>query len=70
MISSNINLLYKHFINKGSIHTHKKARRHTFAHGKLYSNDKIDALMLLNTLYYILLVQQELKEYESTLKYS
>ena len=67
MLNSNINLLYTRFTNKYSIHTRKKARRHAFAHGKLYSNNKVDALMLLNTLYYILLLQQELKEYECTL---
>lgn len=72
MINSNITRLYEFidFNNKISITTKKKARRHPFAHGKLYSNRKTDTLMLLNTLYYILLVQQELKKYEGTLKYS
>lgn len=68
MLNSTINLLYEHFKNKDSIQTHKKARRHAFAHGKLYSNSKTDTLMLLNTLYYILLLQQELKDYEGTLE--
>lgn len=51
MINSNVTRLYEFidFNNKISITTKKKARRHPFAHGKLYSNRKMDALTFLNT---------------------
>lgn len=69
MVNSNINLLYEEieFNNKISINTNKKSRRHPIAHGKSYSYKKIDAIMLTNTLYYLLVIQGELKEYKNSL---
>lgn len=72
MISSNINLLYEDvkFNEKISISTNKKSRRHPMAHGKAYSNKKIDTIMLMNTLYYLLLARNELKMYKDSLYYN
>lgn len=52
------------------ITTKKQIRRHTTQHGKLYSNERIDTLMLINTLYNILNTKEYLLEYEVKLKYS
>lgn len=69
MVNSNINLLYEkiEFNNKISINTNKKSRRNPIAHGKSYSYKKIDVIMLTNTLYYLLIIQNELKEYKNSL---
>ena len=69
MVNSNINLLYEQieFNNKISINTNKKSRRNPISHGKSYSYKKIDTIMLLNTLYYLLVIQNELKVYKNSL---
>lgn len=69
MVNSNINLLYEQieFNNKISIKTNKKSRRNPISHGKSYSYKKIDTIMLLNTMYYLLLIQNELKKYKNSL---
>lgn len=69
MVNSNINLLYEQieFNNKISINTNKKSRRNPISHGKLYSYKKIDTIMLLNTMYYLLVIQNELKGYKNSL---
>lgn len=71
MINSNINLLYEdiEFNEKINIKTNKKARRNPVSHGKSYSNKKIDTIMLLNTVYYLLIAKTELKEYKNSLCY-
>ncbi len=71
MINSNINLLYEdiEFNKKIDIKTNKKARRNPVSHGKSYSNKKIDTIMLLNTMYYLLIAKAELKEYKNSLCY-
>lgn len=72
MINSNINLLYEtiEFNEKIKIKTNKKSRRNPVSHGKLYSDKKIDSIMLLNTMYYLLIAQNELKEYKNSLYYN
>lgn len=69
MVNSNINLLYEQieFNNKISINTNKKSRRNPISHGKSYSYKKIDTIMLLNTMYYLLVIQNELKQYKNSL---
>lgn len=69
MVNSNINLLYEQieFNNKISINTNKKSRRNPISHGKSYSYKKIDTIMLLNTMYYLLVIQNELKRYRNSL---
>lgn len=69
MINSNINLLYEQieFNKKISIKTNKKARRNPISHGKSYSYKKIDTIMLMNTLYYLLVIQSKLKQYKNSL---
>lgn len=71
MINSNINLLYEdiQFNERIKIKTNKKARRNPVSHGKSYSNKKIDTIMLLNTVYYLLIAKTELKEYKNSLCY-
>ena len=63
MVNSNINLLYEQieFNNKISINTNKKSRRNPISHGKSYSYKKID------TIYYLLVIQNELKGYKNSL---
>lgn len=69
MIDNNVNRLYEQieFNKKITIKTNKKARRNPAAHGKSYSNKKIDSIMLLNTLYYLLVYKEELKKYKNSL---
>lgn len=71
MINSNINLLYEEieFNEKIKIKTNKKARRNPVSHGKSYSNKKIDTIMLLNTIYYLLIAQNELSNYKNSICY-
>lgn len=69
MINNNINRLYEQieFNQKISIKTNKKTRRNPSAHGKSYSNKKIDNIMLMNTLYYLLDKKNELSKYKNSL---
>ncbi len=66
ILSNNIDVIYEsvEFNGKIRIDTHKKARRNPCMHGKTFSNRKIDALMLLNTMYNLLIICKELKEYK------
>lgn len=52
MIANNIDFIFQdyHFNEKIVFETNKQARRHTALHGFKYSNKKVDALMLMNTL--------------------
>ena len=68
MLNNNINTLFaKVDFNNIEINTNKSVRRHCTQHGKKYSNNKIDSLMLINTLYHLLYVKESLKKYESQL---
>lgn len=50
MLNNNINILFgKVDFNNIQINTHKKTRRHSSQHGKVFNNKKIDCIMLLNT---------------------
>ena len=70
MLNNNINTLFsKVNFNDIKINTNKSVRRHCTQHGKKYSNKRIDSLMLLNTLYHLLLIKSDMKEYEGALKY-
>ena len=71
MTNNYINNLYVdiEFNEKIKIETNKKTRRNTYAHGKFYSNKRIDSIMLLNTIYYLLVAQEILKKYENKLFY-
>lgn len=62
MVNANINFLYGEK-NK----THKIARRHPSQHGEFFSNNKIDTIMLLHTIYYLLLLTDVYKKYEKSL---
>lgn len=71
MLENNIKIIFDfiHFDNI-SITTKKTIRRHTTQHGVMYSNEKIDSLMLINTLYNILYTKDYLLDYENKLEYS
>lgn len=69
ILSENINVIYENieFNEKIKIDTHKKARRNPSQHGRSFSNRKIDAIMLLNTMFNLLTIQKELKFYKNKL---
>lgn len=71
MLNSNINTIFEDYSFNGplKINTNKKFRRHPVEHGKLFNNKKIDVIMLMNTLYYIILVQGKLQNYKNKLGY-
>ena len=71
ILSNNINTIYENidFNNKIEIKTNKKARRNPCQHGRSYSNRKIDAIMLLNTIYNLLIAQKVGLKYKDKLKY-
>ena len=69
MLNNNLNILFDN-VNFSNIviNTSKAIRRHTTQHGKKYSNKKIVSLMLLNTLYNLLYIKDDLKKYHNKLK--
>lgn len=71
MLENNIETIFE-FIKFDNIFisTQKTVRRHTTQHGVMYSNERIDSLMLINTLYNILYTKDFLLEYENKLEYS
>lgn len=70
MLNNNINTLFSSVnFNNIKIDTNKSVRRHCTQHGKKYSNKRIDSLMLLNTLYHLLLIKNDMQEYENKLQY-
>lgn len=69
MLNNNINLLFDNVnFNNITISNNKAIRRHTTQHGKKYSNKKIVSIMLLNTLYNLLYIKEDLKIYKGRLK--
>lgn len=66
IINANINVLYESidFRKRISISTHKTARRNPGQHGKKFSNKKLDTIMLLNTIYYMLIVIGKFSKYK------
>lgn len=51
MLSNNIDLIFENSdFNDVKIKTNKKVYRHLSAHGYMYSNNRVDTIMLLNTL--------------------
>lgn len=69
MLNNNINVIFENIkFDKIQISTEKKVRRHTSQHGKLFSNEKVDSLMLINTLYNIIFIKDYLEQYKDRLK--
>ncbi len=69
MLNNNINLLFDNVdFNNIKISNNKAIRRHTTQHGKKYSNKKIVSIMLLNTLYNLLYIKEDLEVYKQRLK--
>lgn len=71
IINANINVLYESidFRKRISVSTHKTARRNPGQHGKKFSNKKLDTIMLLNTIYYMLIVIEKFSEYKDKVIY-
>lgn len=65
MLNKNLNTIYEDidFNGRISIKTNKKVRRNPCQHGQSFSNRKIDSLMLLNTMYYLLIITENYKQY-------
>lgn len=66
IINANINVLYESidFRKRIILSTHKTARRNPGQHGKKFSNKKLDTIMLLNTIYYMLIVIENFGKYK------
>lgn len=66
IINANINVLYESidFRKRITLSTHKTARRNPGQHGKKFSNKRLDTIMLLNTIYYILVVIEKFSKYK------
>lgn len=71
VLNDNINVIYEtvDFNKRIKIKTNKKVRRNPSQHGKYFSNRKIDTIMLLNTIYYLLIVMDTYKQYVGKIIY-
>ena len=71
ILNSNINTIYEDikFNKRITIGTHKKARRNPNQHGKCFANNKLDTIMLLNTMYYMLIVISIFSKYKGKIIY-
>ncbi len=71
ILSNNIDLLFDDYSFGGRINvgTHKKVRRHLSLHGVKYSNQRIDSIMVLNTLATLMKNMKYLKPFENSLIY-
>lgn len=64
MVNSFIKKLYEKIdFNNIEVESHKKTRRSLTAHGKFTSNERLDFIMLINTIYHLINVQKILKKY-------
>ena len=71
MLDNNINIIFENiYFDNISITTEKITRRHPTQHGVIYSKEKKDSIMLINTLYNILYTRDYLLMYENKLSYS
>lgn len=69
MLNNNLNILFDNVnFNNIIIDNNKAVRRHTTQHGKKYCNQRIVSIMLLNTLYNLLYIKEDLKKYHNKLK--
>ncbi|MCM1498754.1 MAG: hypothetical protein NC124_09850 [Clostridium sp.] len=70
MLSNCINFIFQRYDFSNAIHieTNKKANRHIAVHGFKYSNNRIDTILLINTIYEILYHQKYMKPFERTIK--
>ena len=71
VLNDNINVIYEtvDFNKRIRIKTNKKVRRNPSQHGQYFSNRKIDTIMLLNTVYYLLIVMDTYKQYVGKIIY-
>ena len=72
MLSNSIDLIFAnyHFSEKITLESNKTVRRHLSMHGVRYSNEKIDSVMLINTLAALLRNQPYIKPFKNSLKYT
>lgn len=69
-LSNNINIIFKSFkFTNDTIPNSKQIRRYPYQHGFKFSNKRIDSLMLINTLYNIIELENNLTEYKNCLIY-
>ena len=69
ILAHNIDFVFEdyNFAKKIDIKTNKKIRRHPTVHGFKYSNQKVDSLMLMNTLWELLSLKDVLHPYRHSL---
>lgn len=68
MLSNNIDLVFEDYdFNNVAINTNKKVYRHLSIHGYMYSNNKVDTIMLLNTLAAVLVNRPYIIPFKNTL---
>ena len=72
MLSENLDMLYTDtdFNNQVRPNNNKGISRHSSIHGKYYSNKRESTLTLLNTIYYLLQVISNFKQFKDKLKYN
>lgn len=72
MLSEKLNRLYSDtdFNNQVKPNNRKEISRHSSIHRKYYSNKRESALMLLNTIFYLLKVISNFKQFKDKLKYN
>lgn len=70
ILNSNINRIFEKIsFNNQKINSNKTIRRHPSQHGFDFSNERIDCIMLINTLYNVLNLRPYLIEYQDKLVY-
>lgn len=69
IVNNCINRLFENydFNEKIDIKSDKKIRRHPMLHGKITSNQRIEVIMLLNLVYYLIDMQKYLNQYKDSL---
>lgn len=72
MMDKNVDDLYKNisFNEKVLVGKNKDTNRHVSMHGKYYSNKRESDLMLFNSLYWLLGLQNYLAKYKDKIKYN
>lgn len=69
MLNENINFIFEDVdFSQVEINSHKQVRRHTSMHGMRYSNERIDAVFLVNAIYWLIAFDDKLKPFENSIK--
>lgn len=72
MMNENIKIIYDNvdFTSGCNVQNKKGVSRNASSHGKLYSNKKESNLMLLNSLYYLKIIENCFKQYKDKLSFN